>query len=407
MIKYNKVKRGGKAMTWVCVVEGYRPGPGLPPKQRTVKGFGYLEDQPDQEAFMAEVREFNATYREKAEPRIEVPSNALMYSEGNRRQNYGYRFLEAVYDRLGIGDYLEGAGKSRRGLGAGGIFRFLVLARALSPCSKRASSQRRGMFYGMSPEFTLPEAYRALDRIASLEQGLQRHLNEAVKGFIGRGMGQVVYDVTNCWFEIDFPDEAGGLRQKGVSKERRTDPIAGFGLLTDGNGLPVGMSVFPGNTAECLTLGPAMRDVKESYGLGRLVVVADKGLNSSGNIDMIVNGGDGYVISQPLRGPKGKRYLEAMLDRDGYIESPDGSCRSKLFEEEHEGLGPSGLKTKRKRKVLICWSQAEEARARRKRGDKLERAARAISNGTSGIKKGYAEYIKEEAVDRATGERLG
>lgn len=30
-----------------------------------------------------------------------------------------------------------------------------------------------------------------------------------------------------------------------------------------------------------------MKDVKESYGLGRLVVVTDKGLNSSKNIDVI------------------------------------------------------------------------------------------------------------------------
>ena len=44
--------------------------------------------------------------------------------------------------------------------------------------------------------------------------------------------------------------------------------------------------------------------VKESYGLGRLVVVADKGLNSSKNIDMIVNNGDGFVFSQILKGKK-------------------------------------------------------------------------------------------------------
>ena len=57
----------------------------------------------------------------------------------------------------------------------------------------------------------------------------------------------------------------------------------------DSNGLPVGMTVFPGNTSEITTLEPAMRDVKGAYGLGRLVVVADKGLNSSDNINRIIN----------------------------------------------------------------------------------------------------------------------
>lgn len=57
------------------------------------------------------------------------------------------------------------------------------------------------------------------------------------------------------------------------------------------------MSIFPGNTSESLTLTPTMQDVKKSFGLGWLIVVADKGINSSKNIDLIVNNGDGYVFS--------------------------------------------------------------------------------------------------------------
>jgi len=49
--------------TQVRVVEGYRPGPGMATKQRTIRDFGCLEDQPDPEAFMAKVKEFNANYR--------------------------------------------------------------------------------------------------------------------------------------------------------------------------------------------------------------------------------------------------------------------------------------------------------------------------------------------------------
>jgi hypothetical protein len=65
MIKTNKVKRRGTTLTWVGVVEGYRAAPGAPPKQRVIKSFGYLEDQPDQEAFMATVKEYNDTYKSK------------------------------------------------------------------------------------------------------------------------------------------------------------------------------------------------------------------------------------------------------------------------------------------------------------------------------------------------------
>ena len=49
------------------------------------------------------------------------------------------------------------------------------------------------------------------------------------------------------------------------------------------------MSMFQGNKSESTTLEPIMGEVKKSYGLGRIVVVADKGLNSSSNIERIVN----------------------------------------------------------------------------------------------------------------------
>jgi len=71
----------------------------MPTKQRTIRNFGYLEDQEDPKAFMAMVEEFNANYRaENAPLRIEAPGSARMYCQENRRQNYGYKFLEAVYE---------------------------------------------------------------------------------------------------------------------------------------------------------------------------------------------------------------------------------------------------------------------------------------------------------------------
>jgi transposase len=174
----------------------------------------------------------------------------------------------------------------------------------------------------------------------------------------------------------------------------------------DTNGLPVGMTVFPGNNSETATLEPVIREVKQSYSLGRLVVVADKGLNSADNINMIVNGGNGFVVSQPLRGTRGKRYQNRLFDKNGYIENADGSYRYKIFDEEYAGLDADGNNVTRKRKVLIYWSRKEADRARRKREDKLNRAERAIRNGVCGIKRGANEYVKEEVVVKETGECL-
>jgi len=202
---------------------------------------------------MAMVEEFNANYKAENVPlKIEVPGTARMYCEENRRQNYGYKFLEAVYDLLEIDSFIKDYEKSHRFRGEyslGDIFKFLVLVRILHPDSKRASFQMKNGFYGMRTDFTLPDVYRALDHFADFEVELQRHLNERVKETIGRDLSYAFYDVTNYFFEIDFPDGEDDLRKKGVSKEHRTDPIAAMGLFMDANGLPVNMSIFPGNTS--------------------------------------------------------------------------------------------------------------------------------------------------------------
>ena len=239
--------------------------------------------------------------------------------------------------------------------------------------------------------------------MAAFSVELQQHLDGKVKELIGRDLKYAFYDVTNYFFEIDFPDEDGD-RQRGVSKEHRVDPIVQMGLFIDQNGLPVSMSLFPGNTSDTLTLQPVMLDVKKAYQLQRLVVVADKGLNSSKNIDFICNNQDGYVVSQILRGKKGKRYHEALFDETGYVWNQEKTYKYKLFTEEYVGKDKKGKDEVRQRQVLIYWNKAEADMARRKREEKLQKAAASCKNNAYGIKKGSQEYVLEEVVDSATGE---
>jgi len=411
MIKKDKrIDAKGRTRTQIRVVEGYRAGAGMPTKQRTVKDFGCLEDQADPAAYMEMIEEYNRTYKEQKVPlRIEAKESAKMYGEENRKYNYGYKYLEKVYDKLEIDSFIERhikTAKFRGEYSPAKIFKFLVLNRILNPDSKRATFQMKENFYGMETDFDLADIYRALDTFSAFETEVQRHLNEKVKKTVGRDMSHAFYDVTNYFFEIDFPDGEDDLRKRGVSKEHRVDPIASMGLFMDNNGLPVNMSIFPGNTSESLTLQPTMKDVKESYGLGRLTVVADKGLNSSKNIDAIVNAGDGFVFSQILRGKKGQRYNDKLFEAEGWNTNTDETYRHKLFEEEYNGKDNDGKVVKRKRKVLLYWNKAEADMARRKREEKLEKAGRSVLNNAYSIKKGVDEYTKENIVDKKTGELI-
>jgi transposase len=409
MIKYNKVKRGGVMKTHVLVVEGYRPGKGLPTRQRTIKSFGYLEDQEDKDSFIAKVKEFNENYKaEKVPLRIEAYDTDKMYSEKSRKQNYGYKFLESVYDSLKIDEFINKYLKLHKFKGdysPAKIFKLLTFLRMLSPDSMRASFQMKEDFYGMDTHFNLQDIYRALDKFSDFQVGLQKHLNKRIKKIIDRDLSRVFYDVTNYFFQIDFPDGDDDLRKNGVSKEHRLDPIVAMGLFIDNNGIPISMSLFQGNKSDAETLKPALQNVKEEYGIKKTIIVADKGLNSLDNFNEITSNGDKYVISQILKGTKGKRYHKELFDIEGYTTMEGGDYKYKLFEEEYIGIKKNGKSGKIKRNVLIYWTKKNADRARRKREEKLLKALKATKNNAYNLRTGV-EYTREDIIDKETGEFL-
>ena len=402
--------------------------PNASPKQRTVKSFGYLEDQTDLEAFWKEVNACNDSLKHKRDLRIEIPVSEMMYSENNRLLNYGYKFPESVYHLLGIDTFFEQYQRSSGFRGKNSlneIFRYLVMDRILYPASKREVASRLLNYYGLNSEFDLPDIYRALDQFNIIFYDLQRFISEQVGERFGRDLQYSFYDVTNYYTEKDFAyrDRSGklvsgpALGQKGVSKEHQLTPIIQMGLFMDGNGVPICMDVFRGNMSDSDTLKENLDGFKKEYGMERTVVVADKGMNCSRNIDLLCSQGDGYVFSQILKGTKGKRYQEALFAQEGWQEAEDGSYKWKLLTEEYQGYDISfemqdGQKTEKKkavrrqRKVLLYWSRADAEMAAKKREEKLKKAEKSTKNNAYGIVHGKDRYIKEETILKETGEVL-
>ncbi len=246
--------------------------------------------------------------------------------------------------------------------------------------------------------------YISFDKFNDIKIDLQKYINDRIKEIIGRDSSYAYYDVTNYYNEIDFPKDENDLRQRGVSKEHRVDPIIQLGLFIDSRGLPISMSLFKGNTSDTKTLQPVMKEIKANYNLNRLVVVADKGLNSSSNINYIVNNNDGYVVSQILKGKKGKRYQERLFEENNYTYNKDRTFKYQLFEEDYDIINLEGKKETRKRKVLIYWKLEDAILEARKRDDKLERAFKSLGNNAYAIKHTYEQYIKELHTVETTGE---
>ena len=431
--KDKKTFKDGSVKTQIRVTEGYRPFPNAAPKQRTVKSFGYLEDQTDPDAFWKEVNACNDGLKKKRDLRIEIPVSEMMYTEHNQILNYGYKFLESVYRLLGIDSFLA---QYQRTSGFRGkyslesIFRYLVMDRILYPSSKREAASRLLNYYGLNSEFDLADIYRALDRFDDFFYDLQSFLSEKVAEQFGRDFQYSFYDVTNYYTEKDFADSdenyrdrsgnivtGSALAQKGVSKEHQLTPIIQMGLFMDSNGIPVCMDVFRGNMSDSDTLKENLDGFKKEYGIKRTVVVADKGMNCSHNIDLLCSQGDGYVFSQILKGTKGKRYQTDLFSQEGWQGSADGSYKWKLITEEYRGHDihiemQDGERIEKKkpvtrmRNVLLYWSKADAELARKKREEKLLKAEKSTKNNAYGIEHGKDRYIREETILKETGEIL-
>ena len=137
------------------------------------------------------------------------------------------------------------------------------------------------------------------------------------------------------YFETDIPDEEEisedgevlkvGLRRRGPSKEHRPKPIVQLGLFMDTNGIPISYKLFRGNQTDPVTYLPAVEEVKKQFGIERIIVVADKAMNSKTNVSSMLEQGDGWLFSQKHRGKRGapKDIQERILDSEGWLFNTD------------------------------------------------------------------------------------
>lgn len=416
-VKKQKRKDG---RVYLSVVEGYRGEDGGT-KTRHVRSLGYLDelekayDDPVAH-FKAEVEAENEAAKAEAAP-ITVTLHPLrkIDKRAGGRIDMGAAVPSAYFHRdLGIRDFFERRRTSRRfSYDPCRILELLAWNRVSDPGSKAAAFAAKDRF-PRKCGFTLDDVYRSLDYLAANADALVKHMNASLEEARGpRDRTRLYYDVTNYYFEIDGEDE-DGLRKRGVSKEHRPEAIVQMGLLLDAQGVPLDYELFPGNANDMSTMLPVMRkaglrDAANPDG-ERVVVVADKGLNTSANIAACTLDGNGFVLSQSVR--KATKALKAwVLDDAGYEESESGSfkVKSRIADKAVYVTGEDG---KRKRvmvpvKEVAFWSRGFCERARRERAKVVDKSKAAIARGdcSGAAARSSVRYAKDVPVVKATGER--
>jgi transposase len=328
-------------------------------------------------------------------------------------KNIGCVIPLTYYNSLGIEKTLRNHSTDRRfDFDINAVVRLLVTDRMVSFGSKlSAFGEKDGYFF--RTDFGEDDIYRSLDFIFECKDALVSAINRAIGKRHERNLTDAYYDVTNYYFEIDDEDV---LRRNGVSKEKRRKPIVQLGLLQDSDGIPLNFDVFAGNTNDCETMLPIMGNTRRDLGLRRVVMVADKGLNTSSNIAACTLDGNGFVFSQSIRGTKSPEELRRWVtSEDGYQTRPDdeGGPEFKIKSRQDTKVihieGDAG-KTKDVEvevKVVAFWSAKYDHRAKVERAKVLAKAQALVKNPSSYdrvIHYGAARYIKGVIINKKTGE---
>jgi len=173
-------------------------------------------------------------------------------------------------------------------------FMWLCTARIVEPTSK-LDSLRVLADLGIR-NLSKNRLYRCLNRIVTQDYRTKIE-NVCFEHAAARGITLVLYDVTTLYFEIQKEDV---YRKPGMSKERRLEPQIVVGLLADSHGFPLGLSSFEGNKAETTTILPVVEAFKERHGLTDVTVVADAGMLSQKNLDVLAAAGYYYIVGSRL-----------------------------------------------------------------------------------------------------------
>lgn len=407
-------KEKRKDRIYLSIVHGYREKGTGKSKQKTMKTLGYLDELEKEyedpiSYFTQLAKNMTEEYNSRHKPvTLEINPNKTLNPGTDLTKNFGYAALSKIYHELELNTFFQIRQRELEiQFNLNSIAKLLFYGRVIFPGSKKSTFEQKDRLFDRT-EFSLDDVYRALTYLNRYEKPLQKWIHEKISAKYGRDTSLMYYDVTNYYFEID---EADDLRKKGVSKEHRPDPIVQMGMFLDNNGLPVSYDLFSGNTNDVTTLRPALKNAKDNIGAGKVIVVADKGINSGDNLFYTLSGKNGYVVSMSIRGAS-KEIKEYVLEKEGYIhQGEEYKCKSRLCPRQISVTMSSGRKKKVSvdEKQVVFYSDKYARRAKAERETALLKAKELIASPgkyNRSTSYGAAKYIQNISYDRETGEIL-
>lgn len=325
--------------------------------------------------------------------------------DASTSKNAGYFLAKAMFDALGMDRDLNIVASSYKSQYEFAKFlRSLTYAQIVDPGSKLK------MHRDIIPNLYGAERYtydQILDGVNFMGGDFHKYIeviNHHISEKYERSLGIGYFDCTNYYFEIDEEDE---YRRKGPSKENRHDPIIGQSLLLDADMIPLDMELYPGNESERPYLRSRIEDMKARNGVsGRVIQVADKGLNCARNIyAAVMEANDGYIFSKSVHGRSlsdaerkwvllddgGVNKWTAAKDESGHVEYRYKECVDEFeYKCKIDPRDKGEAKFRVREKRIVTYSPKLASKQRREILRMVERLKSKIT---------YKEAVREELGD--------
>ena len=261
--------------------------------------------------------------------------------------------LKQLADQLGIS-----AALGNRELGKLGLF--LVLA-GIAHRGSRLSAVRWAEDHAVEEvlgiqTFTEDHLYEALDDLSARQEKIEQALyRRYLRDHHSKPPRLFLYDVTSSYLE----GEKNELANYGYNRDgKRGKMQIVIGLLTDGEGEPLSVRVFSGNTADPSTVPEQIRSLQEQFQVEELIFVGDRGMVKS-------------KAKQELE-KHGLYYITALTDPQIRHLLGQGVLQLDLFSEQVCEVEDQGIR------YVLRKNEDTEAREKHRLEDKLARLEKLI-----------------------------
>ena len=206
----------------------------------------------------------------------------------------------------------------------------LVISRVVAPASKLStltswSDTTLGADLGVGGVST-DDVYAAMDWLARRQDAIEAELARRHLAPAANPSMMALFDLFSSWME----GRCCPLAARGYSRDGKQGTLQiEYGLLTDPEGLPVAVRVFPGSTGDPAAFTEIVQVLRGKFGLTKMVMVGDLGMITSARIQALNQPEDGTARPDPYGWITALRALAIRK-----LMADDGPLQLSLFDEQ-------------------------------------------------------------------------